>query len=574
MDVIFVIIELILMIGLFVLIGIDGKRPLSKMRLLYLAPFLVAVLCATRMPGEWTLVGAYFGTVLVIGCLFVTKVLSKRILTVISAGLILVSFGLCMLSSTYRRADYLKGFEHGFSVMKEHYVLTEEKGIDWNQLYATYYPKFAEAEAKHDSVLNQKYWMQFAEEFHDGHVGFFNESDSRMIRNLLELMGNDYGLSFVRGSDGTFLAANVEGSEGCMSVLEPGKDYSDAEEYLSESVEEDRLTLWNAGLRNGCVITSWDGKSVEEVMGEVEVIMSNCPDLENDRFFRTMYAAGIGGESVTITFLDENGNEKSVTAPRLGAYLPRLASTMEKIDEGVMESNLGWRELSSDTVLLRIYSMSYDLETYDGADYTEMTDELREQVLALKESGYKNIIIDLRRNSGGSPFMVMGVAKLFAPLGHHVDCYSVVINEKTACFERGEDGKYVKDKALAYDGEDLWNHGRILLLVNGETVSAGDEMTYLMSQYPNVTIMGYTKSNSSCQAVTQVSVGEGALSFSAVPNIDENGDAFIDALADRKGRVPIDIVVPVDRDMVTEIFDRGEDHLLQEAMKELGDPIE
>ena len=162
--------------------------------------------------------------------------------------------------------------------------------------------------------------------------------------------------------------------------------------------------------------------------------------------------------------------------------------------------------------------------------------------------------------------MVMGVVKLFAPEGNHVDSYTARINKEAACFERGADGKYVRDAALGFYGEDLWAGGRVIVLVNGETVSAGDEMTYLMAQYPNVTIMGYTKSNSSCQAVTQVRVGDGEMSYSAVPTLDENGDPFIDSFADRKGRVPIDVVVPVDPDMISSVFDRGEDHLLNTAL--------
>ena len=91
-------------------------------------------------------------------------------------------------------------------------------------------------------------------------------------------------------------------------------------------------------------------------------------------------------------------------------------------------------------------------------------------------------------------------------------------------------------------------------------------MTYLMADFPNVTILGFTGSNSSCQAVTQVGFESGSLSYSAVPDLDENGVPIIDTFADHKSRVPIDHIIPLTEDAVTAIFDRGEDYVLDYAL--------
>ena len=136
-------------------------------------------------------------------------------------------------------------------------------------------------------------------------------------------------------------------------------------------------------------------------------------------------------------------------------------------------------------------------------------------------------------------------------------------------YDRGPDGKYIKNKELKYTGEDLWHDGKIVLLVNGETVSAGDDMTYMMGEYPNVTVVGFTSSNSSCQAVGSVSLDEGNLTFSAVPNLDNDGNVAIDTFTDHKGRVPFDEYIPFSSEAVTAIFDNGTDYQLDYVIKEL-----
>jgi hypothetical protein len=89
-----------------------------------------------------------------------------------------------------------------------------------------------------------------------------------------------------------------------------------------------------------------------------------------------------------------------------------------------------------------------------------------------------------------------------------------------------------------------------------------DDMTYIMGQFPNVKVMGFTSSNSSCQATTGIDFGAGGISFSAVPNLLENGEIAIDTYTDHIGRTPFDEKIPFDETAITTIFDNGEDYLL------------
>ena len=555
--------EAVWMIALFVAPLIQKRFVSNKWRYLYVVPALVTCGLAFLVGFNPYLAGMAVTSILALSQMELKKTNVKMILSGLGTLVLLVSLRLGDLSA--KRIDFKSDFEDAFATMKEHYVLDVEKGIDWDALYKEYAPRFAEVTKTQDRTEGYCLWQEYLRNFYDGHVSF-HPGEIFRDEEIYKAYGNDYGLSLLRLADGRFVAVNVEDEPNSYSVMEDNKTFTKLGKLRAEDVSAKRLTLKESGIHNGTVITKWNGRAVEEWYEDVRCYLFQSPDRENEQFYLPLYVAGIGGESVSIEFLDDAGEEKSVEAPKLGAYLGRVNSTLDLLDNGVNISNLSWREMNEDTVLLRIYSMAYDMKSYTGSDYSEMMEELRPRILEYKERGVKNLIIDLRKNTGGSPYMVAGVVSLFAPSEEFTYYYSAVINEKTGIFERGEDGKYQKGEATKYSGEDLWKDGKIILLVNGETVSAGDDMTNLMAKFPNVWIMGFTKTNSSCQAVTEVGLSCGKISFSAVPNLDENGDVIIDTYTDHVGRVPCDEIVPLTEEVVQRIFADGEDVLLEYAI--------
>ena len=581
----FMIIELILMIALFVVSKYSVKHASNKWRLLYAVPVFVAVAAAIFSGFDAYHAGVYLASALPLLCLFFeeSKVRPKQVIASACAVIIVANIVFVSVAPNYHRVAYLEDFEQGFQTMKEYYVLSKEKGIDWDALYAKYRPVFEEVDETQDGVGNYKAWQRFTGEFFDGHVAYQPDKVSALRDAVCRSYGNDFGMSLARTSAGEYVAINVEGYANSYSVMDSKEDefgfYAVKDKYMPDSAEDDRLTLKDAGIRNGTVITKWNGKEIEAYFDEVEYYFDQYPVRENEEFYLPMYVAGIGqgrtyGDTyvptkkdkespvAVISFLDENGVEQSVTAPNLGSYAARLYHTFHKLDDGLSVTNLNWQEASADTYVLRVSEMSYDQQSYDGTVYDEVTDRLREEVLSLKEVGVQNLIIDLRSNLGGSPFFVSAVAKIFAPKGEYLTYYNAVINEKTGGFERDADGRYQMGTAFTYEGEDLWHDGKITLLVNAMTVSAGDDMTYAMGDFPNVTVTGFTRSNSSCQAVNSEQLSQGVLSFSCVPNLLPNGEIAIDTYADHVGRTPFDEYIPFDEKAIKAIFDEGEDYLL------------
>ena len=586
MDIMFIILELALMIFLFVAAGLSEKYVSAKWRILYAAPTFLAIVHLLTDGFNVFHTGLYIAAAIQLLCLFKEELKVKRIMATVSSALLIMTLLLVLFAPDYNRATYYDDFIKAYDTMKAHYVLTDEKEIDWDKLYDEYEPLFRDADKDQDHVENYKLWQRFTGEFYDGHVGYLMKNDAQFRQAFCESYGNDYGLSVTKMTSGEYVAVNVEGYENSYTINDDSHDdlglYTIKDNYKPSDAESLRLTLKDAGIKNGTVITKWNGKPIDECIKEVDYYMEQYPVRENEEFYLPIYASGIGrdlkygdtfipvkGESenpsVDITFIDEEGEEKNVSAPNLGSYFPRMYDTIRKLNAGVNITNLEWKKVNDDTYLIRISEMIYDMETYSGSDYTEMTDKLRKEVLALKEEGIKNIIFDIRSNSGGSPYFVEGIARLFAPEGNHITYYNAVINPETATYERGEDGRYIPGVPSSYEGENLWADGKIILLVNSTTLSAGDDMTYMMGDFPNVTVMGITRSNSSCQAITSVSLGAGEISFSAVPNLLPDGEVAIDTFSDHIGRTPFDEKIPFDQALITAVFDKGEDYILQYA---------
>nr|MCR5390508.1 hypothetical protein [Lachnospiraceae bacterium] len=391
----------------------------NRARLIFAAPCFLGVFIVFVYGFQIKYLPAYIAAALPVLCFYAEKK-KWRISVITLAGLLIIGNIGWIFVVPLEHKEYYKDFETAFAIMKEHYVLDKEKDIDWDKLYSKYEPLFKEADKLQDPVYDYELWQEFTGDFYDGHVQYVVKDEDDGLRSVIESYGNDYGLSLIRLSTGEYAAVNVEGYDNCYSINDEEDDYGFYridDEYHPADVSDKRLTLKNAGLHNGSIITKWNGKDITEYYDAVKYYLTQYPVKENEEFYRPMYVAGIAntdrspyaqrfdkdGGSVTISFLDENGTEQTVEAPSLGAYTPRLMDTFSKIDSGVNITNLTWQRVNDDTMLLRIREMAYDADTYAGVDYTVMTDKLREEILSYKDSGVKNIIFDMRANSGGSP---------------------------------------------------------------------------------------------------------------------------------------------------------------------------
>ena len=108
----------------------------------------------------------------------------------------------------------------------------------------------------------------------------------------------------------------------------------------------------------------------------------------------------------------------------------------------------------------------------------------------------------------------------------------------------------------------------VIVLVNSDTVSAGDALTYLLSKYNNVTIMGFTTSNNSCQSVGGIiflTNGDIVINYPIYKMLDLNNNVFIDPDKYGNPTIELDIKIPITKDNIYDIFYNYNDYALEYA---------
>ena len=221
--------------------------------------------------------------------------------------------------------------------------------------------------------------------------------------------------------------------------------------------------------------------------------------------------------------------------------------------------------LDETTAGLRICAMSYNADSQKNEDYKSLKTKLKNDLLDMKEQGMKDLIIDIRGNSGGSGGMVSAIAEILAPTGEHFYAADPVWDRMTNSYKKDKNGDYVFDHEVTFKGSDILNGGKIIILVNSASVSAADHITKIMSGFDNVTVIGFTESNGSAMGVSRISGEYGSLYLSSSVLLDKDGSIFIDSGKDRQSGDDLDIKIPFDEEAVRQIFDNDKDYLLEKA---------
>ncbi len=543
-DIILIAIVLVLNIGLFILAGIAEKFVTSKWRVCYAVPAVICLVIVTFTGFEPAMLGAYIGALLPLAGYLKDSKPVRRAASILSAAAALVSFVLCSNWAGYRAADYADDFKTAFTSMKQHYILAEHKGINWDELYAEYLPKFEAATKNHSETENYKAWLEFSSEFRDGHVGYVPDGNYEALAEKLynEIFGNDYGLSVMTLADGTNVAVNVDES------------------------------LKAIGISNGTIITAWDGKNPADLGAELTKYSNMVfADKDNEMFYRAVYGSGVGSDTVTVAYLDKNGNEQSAVLPKLGSYYSgRMKSTLEIINGGIDTGHLMWTDINDKTVALRLKLMMFDSDSMKSDNMDRFKTSVLMKIEELQQNTQvENIILDMRDNMGGSGSMVQALAEIFTPAGEHYYCTDGLWDAENKCYATDpETGKYLEGTKNFYTGEGIWK-GQVIILVNANSVSAGDHTVVVMDEFDNITVMGFTEPNGSAQGIGGVYLDNGMFQFSSALLLDENGDISVDSGVDFESGDDVEIKIPFDSEAVTALFDNNEDYLLNKALEYL-----
>ncbi len=471
--------------------------------------------------------------------------------------------------------SYTQSFISTTHDMEKYYSLKDWKKIDIPALREKIMPLVQKAEETKDERLFAAAMMAYAHFFYDGHVRVNTSDWDTWADSLYLLSGHDYGMSMVRLSDGRVLAVKVD---------------EDSDAYKN-------------GIREGSVMTSWNGVEINQAIEGVEFIYGwqTFPVKANEDLYKPallatkgrrddgksgqydfveelLHNAAIKDDSERPTaiagFIDENGSERQVELKAMGigadrleaAYIPLVWTACKKFSE---LKNLHTVMINQDTAYMARF-MEQDNEFFDVLSYfTNKNPKVRkfliDELTERKNEGMKKLIIDARGNQGG--FWAEGV-----------ETASLFTKEPFEMARRGSElfGEPEMIHTVLVEADGRFSDIEVLLLVDMYCVSAGDSLARVLSQCPNVTVMGLTCSNCSCQETGGVSFFTDGICNIVYPVnwlYELDGRRYIDTDETRECTIPLDVQIPLTWELLQSFYKDFEtrDVILDYALEYLND---
>lgn len=412
---------------------------------------------------------------------------------------------------------------------EENYIMSEWKDIDYEALKKQYLPLVQEAEQTGD--LNKYYdaLNHFVCEFHDAHMGIEFYKDNTYVINQIKQF-NDYGLSLIALDDGTVIAVDVE--EGLK-------------------------------IKEGDVVTKWDGKPIEEAIANVDLLISDSLP-ENEKILSVFYLAGFGGETVSVSYINSDNQEATVSLEKMkDVEFSRVFATFNTFlhsEEEYVEDFFNYKMLNDNTGYLLVRAeetnIINDYVAYITGDNLFAKEQFGAALRELRHQGMTQLVIDVRNNSGGYDEVSTALASLFTK--EEMYAFSLGIKD-------GDTLKSVDDRYVLADGE--FSDIKVVLLTNMRCASAGDGLCLYLSRLENVTIAGLTNP-SGCNQETGGYIfmpGGVAIGYPTGLILDKDGNPNIDIDGTRESRNPVDIKIPLDKEAALKIFN-GVDYELEWAI--------
>lgn len=425
------------------------------------------------------------------------------------------------------RCGYTNSFNKTIEILKKEYVLNEHKKIDYNYLYDKYYSLVKQAEENNDEELYMKTIYEFSSNFKDGHF-IFNIYDEQIKNNFYKQYYNkDYGFGSILLSDGSVAAILVD---------------EDSEAYKK-------------GLRDGMIITKKDNVDIKEVMNDIVIPQKNYPVLEDELLFKSFYLFATGNEKVNVTFINKDGKEKNIEVSSISDENNKPEKLWNKVmyyneklnnfDTKVINKSTGYMVINHENTDIFKGLIGYGI---DDASYY-MNEILDKKIGNLVNQGISTLIIDLRNNNGGYLVEAEAIASMFTK-----DSYLVLKEAKynSNLFNKS----YLK-------GNDKYSNLKLVVLVNSNTISSGDILTYLLKKSENTKVIGFTNSNNSSQSIgglILLSGGKFSIVYPTYKALDENDNIFIDPDYNRDATLKLDVRIDLNKENIKEIVYSNDDY--------------
>jgi carboxyl-terminal processing protease len=443
------------------------------------------------------------------------------------------------------------------------------KGLDWTAIERELGPRVAGAEARHDRRAWYRALRELVWRLRDGHAHLLGD-DSGLERAEV---GGSFGFEVVELDDGRVLAGKVAAGGPAA----------------------------RAGLRSGAEIVRWQGMDAAPALAAVPVLWSERPPATREGA-RLAQAHLLGrapvGTRAAISFRDPpaaagagdtgeaagagagsaaavDGDAAVETRELVAVAAPRDRPPCLRASELLLGRTLETRTLAAGAAggagaagnagapgvgYVRIHFELPTLRTPLPAH------TLRRALARFAADRLPGVIVDVRGNCGGLDAMV---PPLVAPLLREALFY-----EMPGVYRRqgrGGAGGFEPDprQAITVLPRPPLYRGRIAVLIDADTVSAGEAVPLLLKGLPGVAVIGLH--------ATQGSFGIGLKSvrmpgglevvFPHAQSLDADGAIEVDADAGGRGGVEPDLRVPLTAAVVERWYGRGEDVVLEEGVR-------
>ncbi len=456
------------------------------------------------------------------------------LLTLAPSALFLILKGLDTSVIDLSSASYEKSFTALHNEIKESYPLAKHKNINFDGKYADYIEYFKKAD--HDNSKKEYYTalMKYLKSYQDGH--FYIRSIPQMLgysdnfpkELLTEAIGGSYGFTIIELDDKRVIVTNV----------------------IPDSPAE------QSGIKQGTQITKWNGIDIKEAVKDVSILWNykyiSCASEEQIRHNQlSLLTRAPQGEQASVSFIDLNQDENTILLTAKSDNLDLLRKDLGTFYQSFSDTvNLTYRVIDETHGYILLKEMPEDVnETY----YNKFHHILEE----MKSKAVKDIIIDMRSNSGGSDEFGAHI------LGLLTDTPIYYLQELT--YQRTDNEFTSYRDAILTEPSSIGLSIPVVILVNNQTISAGEGFVYHAGKLSNVRIAGMSGTNGSFGTIlnTFLMPDNLLIFFPQVVCVDENGNVLIDTDSSGDGGIQPDIRIPIDEYAVKRLYEDDADYELE-----------
>ncbi len=485
---------------------------------------------------------SYYGTLVLL--IFLILGTACKSMPVVSA------FGDEELSNDYSKLSWEEAFSTLNRQLATEYAFTEWKSIDWDALFDTYKPQITEAQANQDFPAYYHALRSYLHKIPDRHVSINNIAaiDDQYI-------GGGFGFAIAHLDDTSVISTWVE----------------------------EQSEAWNAGMRAGCEILSWDGIDITAAIDAVfPIFTSNCATGEDLHLAQQQYLvrAPVGEQhqvtfrsieddnihTVQISSYDDNkaslskGYPESVISDRI-----RKAFLEIETDEPMPRSMVETEMLARDIAYIKVWGL-LDADLQMTGKVLSTITLFEQAVMKAVEQKATGIILDIRNNIGGMDQMAADLLGCFyceRTFYEYLNAYNPETGTweiLTTSEENGKQPVFIEPSAVQYSGP-------IIALVNSHCVSSGEGIAMGIRNLPNGEVLGFLGTNGSFGLASGIAAMPGGLvvHWPNGQSLDKNHTIQLDS-RNGVGGVEPTIRIPMTKDHALSIA-QGVDVELQEAIR-------